>query len=178
MFFTIRIGNYYFKNWELKGETMTNKLDQLYFDSIVLDVNANSIKQSYQILAEHISQLIGTPKQYIIFHLMAAEKNETAAVGNGIAIPHMRLERLTRPMVVFMKLNKGVSCDSHDGLPADLFCLVLSPDYEGVKHIQRLSMVSRCFKNEDFCKKLRNVKSKADVRNALKEMNQKRAAAA
>ncbi len=136
------------------------------------------MKQAYQFLADHVSQLIGIPKQYIIFHLMAAEKNETAAVGQGVAIPHMRLERLTKPMVILMKLNKGVSSDSHDSLPSDLFCFVLSPDYEGIKHLQRLSMVSRCFKNNDFCKKLRESETKNDIRNALRDLNKKRAAVA
>ncbi len=156
---------------------MTNKLEQLYFDSIILDRNANSMKQSYQILADHISQLIGTSKQQIIEHLLISEKNETSAIGHGIAIPHMRLERLTRPIVVFMKLEKGIENKSFDEIPVDLFCLVLSPDYEGIKHLQRLSMVSRCFKNKDFGKNLRAAITKNDVRNAVKVLNQQRAAA-
>jgi len=156
---------------------MTNKINELNFDSIMLDVNANSIKQAYQILADQISQLIGTPKQYIIFHLMAAEKNESAIIGNGIAIPHMRLERLTRPMIVYMKLNSGVQGADPEETPADLFCLVLSPDYEGTKHLQRLSMVSRCFKNEDFCKNLRQASNKQEIRSAVQVMNAKRLAA-
>ncbi len=156
---------------------MTNKLDELYFDSIILDRNANNMKQSYQILADHISQLIGTPKQYIIDYLLISEKNETSAIGHGISIPHMRLERLTRPMIVFMKLEKGIENKSFDEIPVDLFCLVLSPDYEGIKHLQRLSMVSRCFKNSDFRKNLRMAVTNNDVRHAVKTLNQHRAAA-
>ena len=156
---------------------MTNKENQLQFDSIMINVNANSMKQAYQYMADQISQLIGTPKQYIISNLMAAEKNDSAAIGNGIAIPHMRLERLTRPMVLLMKLDKGAPSISVDDVPVDLFCLVLSPDYEGVKHIQRLSKVSRCFKSEEFCKHLRESICKNDIRDALKMLNEKRLAA-
>lgn len=156
---------------------MTNKLDQLYFDSIILDQHANNMKQSYQILADHISQLIGISKQYIILNLLESEKNETSAIGHGIAIPHMRLERLTRPMVMFMRLDTGIENKSFDEIPVDLFCLVLSPDYEGTKHLQRLSMVSRCFKNKDFGKNLRTATTKNDIRNAVKTLNQHRAAA-
>jgi len=157
---------------------MSNSKDnQLQFDSIMLNINANSMKQAYQIIADQISQLIGTPKQYIIFHLMAAEKQDGAAIGNGIAIPHMRLERLTRPMILFMKLNEGVTSENNEDIPSDLFCLVLSPDYEGTKHLQRLSMVSRCFKDANFCKDLRNSNTKIEIRHALKVLNEKRMAA-
>jgi PTS system nitrogen regulatory IIA component len=159
---------------------MTNKDKKLHFDSIMMDVHANSMKQAYQILADQVSQLIGTPKQSIISHLIEAEKNQTAIIGNGIAIPHMRLERLTKPMVVFMKLNNGIDAidmDNVDDIPADLFCLVLSPDYEGTKHLQRLSMVSRAFKNNGFCKLLRQANNKQEIRSAVEIVNEKRIAA-
>ena len=74
---------------------MANKISQLRFDSIMLDVNANSMKQAYQIMADQISQLIGTPKQHITLHLLEAEKEDSAAIGNGIAIDFRKFKLAT-----------------------------------------------------------------------------------
>ncbi|MEM6811272.1 MAG: PTS sugar transporter subunit IIA [Pseudomonadota bacterium] len=151
--------------------------NHLHFDSVLCDINASSLKQTYQILADHISQLIGTPKQSIFLHLMTAEKEENSFIGNGIAIPHMRLERLTKPMIVLAKLNNPIESAEQDMQPVDLVCLVLSPDYEGPKHLQRLAIVSRYFKDEQFVEHLRQCKTADDIRNVLQVTNNQRLAA-
>ncbi|MEM8832933.1 MAG: PTS sugar transporter subunit IIA [Pseudomonadota bacterium] len=156
---------------------MTNTKQELRFDSILFDIHANSMKHLHQKLADHISQLIGTPKQSILTHLTDAEKEENSAIGNGVAIPHMRLERLTKPMIIFAKLEKAIDEKSADGIPIDLACLVLSPDYEGNKHLQRLAMVSRAFKNDNFCQSLRATTSSMEVRQVMQTAKEGRLAA-
>ena len=156
---------------------MTDKMQMLYFDSILVDVKTNTIKQAFQLLSDHISALIGTPSKIIFDHLMAQEREESTSIGNGISLPHMKLPRLTKPMIIFAKTNHALDIDTVDNLPVDQICLVLSPDYEGVKHLQRLANVSRHFKNNRLCSDLREAKTQSQVRQIINDVNEKKLAA-
>ena len=108
---------------------------------------------------------------------MDLEKQGSSGIGNGVAISHMRLPRLTRPMIIYSKLSHMVDFNANDGEPVDLMCLVLSPEFEGPKHLQRLAKVTRFFNDEHFCNQLRQASDKQDIRFILKEMNDRKLAA-
>lgn len=156
---------------------MTNDIQEMHFDSILLDFSANSIKQVHKKLSEHVAHLIGTPEKILFESLMEQEREQSSAIGNGLAIAHMRLPRLTRPIIVFAKLNVAVDFKAADNIPTDMVCLVLSPEFEGPKHLQRLAMTARFFANENTCEKLRETKDKDEVRIVLKNINALRMAA-
>ena len=48
-------------------------------------------------------------------------------LGSGLAIPHARLESLTRPLLVFGRSEYGIEWDAPDGLPVHLVFLLLTP---------------------------------------------------
>lgn len=156
---------------------MTNNISELNFDSVLMDIKATSYKQVLQKLSEHTSNLIGAPKDFLLEELLKHEAEHSSGIGNGVAIAHMRLPRLTRPMKIFAKISRPVNFMSTDGEPVDLICLVLSPDFEGTKHLSRLAKVSRFFCDQIFCNNLRDANTKDEIRNTLKEMNTRRMAA-
>jgi PTS system nitrogen regulatory IIA component len=164
-------------NWTLKGKAMTNEINVLHFDSIITELKATNVKQVFQTLSTHVSRLIGTPEKFILESLINSEKQENSGIGHGVAISHMRLPRLTRPMIVYAKLLSIVDFQSSDGEPVDLVCLILSPEFEGSKHLQRLAKVTRFFNDKNFCAELRAAEDKDDIRLTLKEMNNRKLAA-
>lgn len=154
---------------------MTNDINELQFDSILMDLKASNTVQILQKLSEHTARLIGTPKQLLMDHLQNQE--QSSGIGGGVAISHMRLPRLTKPLIIFVKLSNNVDFKAMDGEPVDLVCLVLSPEFEGPKHLSRLAKVSRFFSSHSFCEQLREAQDKDDVRLALKNINMRRIAA-
>lgn len=154
---------------------MTNNINELQFDSILLDLKASNTKQIFQKLSEHTARLIGTPKKFLIDHLH--EQEHSSGIGGGVAISHMRLPRLTKPLIIFSKLTHPVDFHAMDGEPVDLVCLVLSPEFEGPKHLSRLAKVSRFFNNNSFCNQLREAQDKGDIQLALKNINMRKIAA-
>ena len=156
---------------------MTDNIQEIHFDSIVFDLKAGNVKQIYQTLSRHINRLIGTPEKVLFDHLMDSEKEGTAGIGNGVAIPHMRLPRLTNPFIIFVKLAHEVDFKANDDLPVDMVCMVLSPEFEGPKHLARLSQVTRLFNQKEFCDRLRNAQDKDDVRQVVKDLNSRKIAA-
>jgi PTS system nitrogen regulatory IIA component len=164
-------------NWTLKGKAMTNEMNMLHFDSILTELKATNVKQIFQTLSTHVSRLIGTPEKFLLDSLVDLEKQGSSGIGQGVAVSHMRLPRLTRPMIVYAKLSDVVEFQSSDAEPVDLICLVLSPEFEGPKHLQRLAKVTRFFNDKNFCNQLRAAQDKESIRQALKEVNNRKLAA-
>ena len=160
-----------------EGETMTNDIHELHFDSIVMNLKATNSKEVLKKISEHTSRLIGTPKNVLFADLYKQEQESSSGIGGGVAIAHKRLPRLTKPFIVFAKLDKAVEFHAVDSDPVDLVCLVLSPEFEGPKHLSRLSKVSRHFGDQNFCTNLRAAQDDDDVRMVLKELNSRRMAA-
>jgi mannitol/fructose-specific phosphotransferase system IIA component (Ntr-type) len=59
--------------------------------------------------------------------LRLRERLGTTALGKGVAVPHARSLTVDRPSLVVARSHRGVEWDAPDGLPANLFLLVLSP---------------------------------------------------
>lgn len=156
---------------------MTNDIHEVRFDSIIMNLKAVSPKDILKKLSEHTSNLIGTSQQTIYDSLMEQEKQDCSGIGGGIAIPHMRLPSLTKPFIIFAKLDKAIEFNAVDHDPVDLVCLVLSPEFEGPKHLSRLSTVSRFFSNQVFCEKLRHATDADDIRLIIREINDRKMAA-
>ncbi len=147
------------------------------FDLILPSISVATKKQVFSELSKQVAYIIGVNEALFLNNLMEQELEGSSGVGNGISIPHMRLPRLTRPFVVFAKLAKSVDFDSIDSEPVDMVCMVLSPDHEGSKHLRRLSEITRFFRNDHVCDKLRHAEDKAEIRNILHEVKLQRFAA-
>ena len=146
-------------------------MNEMYFDTILMDVKATNAKQVYQKLAEHVANLIGTPEQFLLEMITDNEERHNSGVSHGVAIAHAQLPRLTRPMIIFSKIEDLVDFHAADGEPVDMVALVLSPEFEGSKHLQRLARVTRFFNEAETRMALRNADDFEAVRNVVKEAN-------
>lgn len=55
------------------------------------------------------------------------EQLGSTGLGEGIALPHARINGLERPLIAFATVKDGVDFDAPDGLPAQLIFLILLP---------------------------------------------------
>ncbi len=156
---------------------MTNDIHALRFDSILLDLKVANSKDILKKLSEHTALLIGTSQKILLETLLKQEEEQSSGIGVGVAIAHKQLPRLTKPFIIFAKLENPIEFNAVDGDPVDLVCLVLSPEFEGSKHLSRLSKVSRFFNDKNFCDDLRQAKDADDIRLTLKEVNGRKIAA-
>lgn len=77
------------------------------------------------------------------------EREETmpTGIGDGLAIPHARLEKLDQPVVAVGVSDDGVDFDAPDGKPAQLIFLLLTPTKTDAAQMQILADIARTFKN-------------------------------
>lgn len=89
--------------------------------------------------------------------LVEREKLGSTGVGNGFAIPHGKLPRLSNLVACFARSTPGVEFGSLDGKPAHLFLTLLAPEGSAGLHLKALARASRLFKDPAFRAQLMTV---------------------
>jgi PTS system nitrogen regulatory IIA component len=79
--------------------------------------------------------------------LLARERRGTTALAEGIAIPHVLLNGLSRLVAAFGRSASGIDWDAPDGRPTDLFVLLLMPDDTPSDHLKLLAAVARLLRD-------------------------------
>lgn len=74
--------------------------------------------------------------------LLARERLGSTALGEGVAIPHCRLEECKAPVGVLLTLDKGVDYNAPDDLDVDLLFILVVPDNAADEHLQVLSQLA------------------------------------
>jgi PTS system nitrogen regulatory IIA component len=74
----------------------------------------------------------------------------TTGIGDGVAIPHGKMESLERIVIVVGRSLKGVNFDALDFKPCRIFFLVLAPEHVAGLHLRILAQISRLLSDEAF----------------------------
>lgn len=123
--------------------------------AIMPALKANSKKQLLQLLAEKAAAQTGLPERLIFDTILQRERLGSTGVGNGIAIPHGKLNGVDRIFGVFARLETPVDFDSLDDQPVDLVFLLLAPEGAGADHLKALSRIARQLRDPETVAKIR-----------------------
>ncbi|MDD3313597.1 PTS sugar transporter subunit IIA [Pseudodesulfovibrio sp.] len=82
--------------------------------------------------------------------LLDRERLGTTGIGDGIAIPHGKLEDLEKVIVIVGRSRSGVDFEALDHAPCHIFFLVLAPEQVAGMHLRILAQISRLLKDESF----------------------------
>ena len=140
--------------------------DLIGLEGVVPTLKASSKKQALQELAVVASQACGIHEREIFDVLLERERLGTTGVGKGIAIPHGKLANLDRLYGVFARLAQPIDFEAIDDQPVDLIFLLLAPESAGADHLKALARISRLFRDDTICAKLRGA-SRAEALYAL-----------
>lgn len=137
-------------------------------DRVVSGAAANSKKKAL----EELSDLLGSGSESVsaadVFSsLTGREKLGSTGLGHGVAIPHGRINGISRSVGAFMRLKQPVDYEAHDGNPVDLVFGLLVPQEATDEHLQHLASVAEIFSDDAFCEKLRQTESSADLHKLL-----------
>jgi nitrogen PTS system EIIA component len=80
--------------------------------------------------------------------IRARENLGSTGFGRGVAIPHARIEGISRPIAAFLRLESPVAYDAADGMPVDLVFGLLSGEQAGAAHLHALAAISRMMRDE------------------------------
>jgi len=124
-------------------------------NAVIPNMRANSKKQALQLLAQKAGEVLGCDENEILEGLLERERLGSTGVGNGIAIPHVKLACVDQMHGIFAKLEEPVDFDAIDDHPVDLMCMLIAPEDAGADHLKALARVSRLLRDMSTCEKLR-----------------------
>lgn len=117
---------------------------------------ASSKKRVLESIAERIHYQDETLSETDIFNnLVSRERLGSTGIGEGIAIPHCRLDGLDRVIGVLMTLAEPVDFDAIDNQPVDLVFALIVPKEATSEHLELLSQLAEKFNDDAFCQRLR-----------------------
>jgi PTS system nitrogen regulatory IIA component len=111
-------------------------------------IKASSKEAILQQLAERFAGVYGLDIEHVLERIEERERLGSTGFGRGVAIPHARIDGLTRPVAVFLRLETPVAFDAADGMPIDLVFGLLSPEQAGAAHLHALASISRMMRDE------------------------------
>jgi PTS system nitrogen regulatory IIA component len=124
---------------------------------IVLRMPARGKRSMLARMATRLGEKVGMSQGAVLAAMLRRERLGSTAIGNGVAIPHARLEGIPGPKAVLATLQHPIWFDTPDGKPVDLLLAVIWPKADTVGFLQALAR---------FCRLLRHVELRDGIRAA------------
>lgn len=132
-------------------------------DLIFAQQDIVSKKRVLETLADIASNRLHCDNEAIYDALLGREKLGSTGIGNGIAIPHCRLESANHTAIVIMSLQAPIDFDSIDRKPVDLIFALIVPPNECDQHLATLAQIAELAQSPESLKKLRSAQSNEDL---------------
>ena len=132
-------------------------------DSIIMDCDSKSQKNTLEVISNKMAELTSTNKDEIFQKLYEREKLGTTAFGNGIAIPHARVEGILNAKIIILKLTEAIDFNSIDGNKVDIVISLFVPNDNNEMHVELLSSIASLLDNQVFREKIRTANTASDV---------------
>lgn len=133
--------------------------DFLDFDAIKTNLPGGNKRSLLQQLANLAAQRLGLDGSAIHASLVEREQLGSTGFGQGVAIPHGKIEGLNRIYGLFARLSEPLDYKAIDGRPVDLVFLLLSPVDAGAEHLKALAAISRVTRNGATLEKMRGART-------------------
>jgi PTS system nitrogen regulatory IIA component len=140
--------------------------DFLERGAIAPRVTASSKRQALTVIAEIAARSFGLRTADVLDALIEREAAGSTGVGSGVAVPHARLEGLSRIRGVFVRLEAPVPFEAIDDKPVDLLFALFAPPASSMEHLRALARVSRLLRQPELREQLRKARG-ADAVHAL-----------
>ncbi len=82
--------------------------------------------------------------------LIHREKMSSTAIGNHLAIPHCRTNKVSKLNLRIFRSTKPINFEALDSEPVRLFFLLIFPESAGTDHLVLLSKIAKIGKNPDW----------------------------
>jgi nitrogen PTS system EIIA component len=120
-------------------------------DMIVADLRSDTKSGVLAELAQHLaSRMSGVDADSLKRVLEERELLASTAIGDGIAIPHGKLDAVGRLVGTLGRARAGIEFESIDGKPTHLVFMLVAPASSTGVHLKALARLSRLFRDADF----------------------------
>lgn len=148
--------------------------DFIIKSAIIKNLKARNKKGVLEELVETVKKVY-RPRNFkvgeTVDSLLKREKIGSTGIGNGIAVPHTKVNSFSAVVGAFGKSDVGLDFNALDGAPVHLIFLILAPPDQPEVNLQVLQRVSQAIKQPNFCKFLRRASETKDIMELFREVD-------
>ena len=138
-------------------------------EEIVLDTELRGRRQVLEAAADAVARRHGLDAAPIFRALWRRELVGSTALGQGVAIPHARVDGIDRPVTVFLRPRLAVDFGAPDGKPVRCILAILVPtNGDTDDHLALLARVAEMFADGEFRTRLANAGSVSEIADAFR----------
>ena len=142
--------------------------DIISVDSIIPDLKARDKSGVLRELAKAICNVESSLEEdSLVKVLEERERLGSTGIGDGVAIPHGKINGIDRPLMCFGRSKQGVDFDSMDAKPVYLFFLLVAPENSAGAHLKVLAKIAKMLKNSGLRKKLLEAGDREEIYNII-----------
>lgn len=143
-------------------------------DLIVPELHSNTKKEVLKELVDRITRKeLDIDGSDLLRVLLEREELGSTGIGDGIAIPHGKVKKITGLMVSFGRSLGGVDFESMDGKPTHIIFLLIAPENSAGIHLKALARLSRLLKDSRFRKNIMEADSSQEIYDLIAQEDEK-----
>ena len=144
--------------------------DILHPDCTLCAVQGTSKKRVLELISQIANQyLMDIDQATILSSLTCREKMGSTGIGNGIAIPHGRLNDADKAIAVFLTTKQAIDFDAIDNKPVDIFICLFVPQNSTQEHLETLQSIAKLFSDRKTAKQVRKCTSQQEMFNLIQQ---------
>ncbi|MGA2703568.1 MAG: PTS sugar transporter subunit IIA [Isosphaeraceae bacterium] len=140
-----------FDHLEAEDESSPSLVEAMEVGGIYYGLQGTSKEVALRALVQVLPVPDGVDRELLLRLFLAREASATTAIGDGIAVPHVRnpiVLHVARPMVTLGFLERPVEFGALDGKPVQVLFSLICPTIR--THLQTLSRLSYALHDEKF----------------------------
>ena len=126
-----------------------------------------SKKRVFERAAEAMGAALNLSSETIYRALLAREKLGSTAIGEGIAIPHCRINECSEAAGCIVTLQEPIDYGSADGQDVDIIFVLLVPEEATEAHLKLLAALARSFSNAEVRDRVRQTQDPEALKQLL-----------
>jgi nitrogen PTS system EIIA component len=141
-------------------------------DAIVPDLQVSSKDEAIRAMVRSLKEcgaIGGGDEDSIVAAILKREELGSTGIGNGVAVPHTKHPSVDRLIATVALSKDGVDFASLDSESVYILFLLVSPPDRPGDHLRGLENISRHLRNQNFCKFLKQAKTRQEVIDLLHE---------
>ena len=140
-------------------------MDEIFAaEDMLVGLRASNKRALLETLARRAGAALGLDPEMIAAALFHREELGSTGIGQGIGLPHARLDAIARPYGILARLREPIAFEAIDDAPVDLVVLLLLPTDPQSDGSAALAEVARRLRDRDLAASLRGARDAATLR--------------
>ena len=106
-------------------------------------------------------------QEWLVAALSRREQLGSTGLGEGVAIPHARVEGLAQAQIAYLRLKTPIPFDAPDAKPVSDFLVILVPKQATEEHLQILADTTQLFSDSKFRERLHSCRHAMEVKSLI-----------